>query len=135
MDAERTQVLLIDDDPDMHLVIGMILEPKGYQVTCCRTGSEGLETMRRCRPDLVLLDIMLTHPSEGLQVACQMRQDQRLKDIPIIIISAIGETTGMDYAMQECPEAPLPQAFLEKPLDAATVRETVRRVLEQKAAN
>lgn len=135
MGAESTRILLIDDDPDMHMVAEVILEPEGYHVSCCRTGSEGLEMMRRRRPDLVLLDIMLTHPSEGLQVACQMRQDERLKDIPIIIISAIGETTGMDRATQECPEVPSPEGFLEKPLDAATVREAVRRVLEQKAAD
>jgi CheY-like chemotaxis protein len=128
----KPQILLIDDDPDMHLAVEMMLAADGYQVTCCRTGSEGLERMRRQRPDLVLLDIMLTYPSEGLQVACQMRQDVRLKDIPIIFISAIGETVGADYAKEVCPIALAADMFLEKPLDAAMVREAVKWVLDQR---
>jgi CheY-like chemotaxis protein len=128
----KPQILLIDDDPDMHLAVEMMLATDGYDVTCCRTGSEGLEQMRRQRPDLVLLDIMLTHPSEGLQVACQMRQDARLKDIPIIFISAIGEAVGADYAKEVCPIALAADMFLEKPLDAAMVREAVKWVLDQR---
>lgn len=134
MDPRNRPILLIDDDPDMHLVVKLILEPEGYQVTCCLTGSAGLETMRRHRPDAVLLDIMLAEPSEGLRVACEMRHDDRLKDIPIIMISAIGEKIGQDYYSEVCPGTASGDMFLEKPFDAPTVREAVNWVLERKAA-
>lgn len=132
MHEGKYHILLIDDDSDMHVAVEMMLVPEGYRLTCQRTGSEGLESMRRERPDLVLLDIMLAHPAEGLQVACQMRQDPRLKDIPIIFISAMGEMMGSERAREVCPVALAADMFLEKPLDAATVREAVRWVLEQK---
>jgi DNA-binding response OmpR family regulator len=134
MNAEtpQTKILLIDDDPDMHAVVRMILEPQGYQVHCHLTGAEGLEMMRRQRPDLVLLDIMLAHPSEGLQVACEMRHDDRLKDIPIIMISAIGETMGKDYYSEVCPGTAAGDMFLEKPFDAPTLREAVSWLLQRK---
>lgn len=133
MSARPSRVLFIDDDPDMHLVMQMILAGQGYELTCCQTGSAGLELMRRNKPDLVLLDIMLAQPTEGLQVACQMRQDERLRDIPIIFISAVGESVGAEYAREVCPVALAADMFLEKPLDAATVRDAIRWVLDQQA--
>ena len=132
MSNKDAHILLIDDDPDMHLVVKMILESEGYRVTCCGTGLEGMEVIRRQHPDLVLLDIMLTHPSEGLQVACEMRRDDRLKHVPLIMISAIGETVGKDYYSEVCPETSSGDMFLEKPFDATTLREAVRWVLEQR---
>ena len=70
MTDQGARILLIDDDTDMHLVVEVMLADEGYQLTCCRTGGAGLEAMRRQRPDLILLDIMLSEPTEGLQVAC-----------------------------------------------------------------
>jgi DNA-binding response OmpR family regulator len=133
MNAQRpTRILLIDDDPDMHLAVQMILEPLGFTVACYQTGQAGLEAVRREPPDLVLLDIMLTHPSEGLQVACEMRRDSRLKRIPLILMSAIGQSIGMEYGREVCPDAMSADMFLEKPFDAKTLREAVSWILEQK---
>ena len=132
MTDQGARILLIDDDTDMHLVVEVMLADQGYQLTCCRTGAAGLEAMRRQRPDLILLDIMLSEPTEGLQVACQMRQDDRLKSIPIIFLSSIGESLGTDYAKEVCPIALDADMFLEKPLEASTVRDAIRWVLQQK---
>jgi CheY-like chemotaxis protein len=128
----KPHILVIDDDPDMHLAIEAILSGAGYDVTCCRTGAEGLEQMRRTRPDLLLLDIMLAQPTEGIQVACQMRQDPHLKHIPIVFVSAMGEGSETEYAREVCPVALDADLFLEKPLHAASVREAVQWVLQQK---
>jgi CheY-like chemotaxis protein len=91
-----------------------------------------METMRRRPPDVLLLDIMLADPSEGLRVACEMRHDERLKAIPIIMISAIGEKIGQDYYSEVCPGTASGDLFLEKPFDPVTVREAVSWILEHK---
>jgi DNA-binding response OmpR family regulator len=132
MSGSNAKILVIDDDPDMHDVIEVMLAGKGYDIHHCRTGNTGFDAMQRSRPDLVLLDIMLADPNEGLQVACQMRQNEHLKTIPIIFMSAIGESLGSEYGKEVCPVALAADMFLEKPLDAATVREAVRWVLDQK---
>ena len=129
--GKTVRILLIDDDPDIHSAVRMVLEPVGYTVTCYPTGPAGLEAIRREPPDLVLLDIMLTHPSEGLQVACELRRDSHLKSVPLILISAIGQSIGMEYAREVCPDAMSANMFLEKPFDAKTLREAVSWVLEQ----
>ncbi len=132
MNAQRpARVLLIDDDPDIHLAIRMILEPLGHTVACYQTGQAGLDAVRREPPDLVILDIMLTHPSEGLQVACELRRDSLLKSIPLVLMSAIGQSIGMEYGREVCPEVMSADMFLEKPFDAKTLREAVSWILEQ----
>lgn len=132
MNTQRpARVLLIDDDPDIHLAIRMILEPLGHTVACYQTGQAGLDAVRREPPDLVILDIMLTHPSEGLQVACELRRDSLLKSIPLVLMSAIGQSIGMEYGREVCPEVMSADMFLEKPFDAKTLREAVSWILEQ----
>jgi DNA-binding response OmpR family regulator len=132
MTDHGAKILLIDDDTDMYSIVEMMLAGEGYQLTCCRTGAAGLEAMRRQRPDLLLLDIMLSDSTEGLQVACQMRQDERLKTIPIVFLSSIGESMGAEYGKEVCPIALDADMFVEKPFDASTIREAIKWVLQQK---
>ncbi len=133
MDEHRpSRILLIDDDPDMRFAVQLILAPPEFEVRHCATGAAGLEQMRRERPLLVLLDIMLGQPTEGLQVACQMRQDPNLRDIPIIFVSSIDESLEREYAREVCPIALDADMFVEKPLDAATLRSAVTWTLSQR---
>jgi CheY-like chemotaxis protein len=125
-------ILVIEDDLDMQHAIRAMLEPEGYRLTCCATGPAGLEVMRRDRPDLVLLDIMLASPTEGLHIAYEMRGDDLLRDIPIVMTSAIGQRMGLDVAREVGSDYVPADAYLEKPLKAAGVRETVRAVLTRR---
>lgn len=127
--ADNKTILLIEDDADIHDAVKMILEPAGYTVRYESTGPGGLEAMAKTRPDLVLLDIMLETPSEGFHIAYQMKQDDTLKGVPIIMLSAIGKKTGMDYAKELGTDYVPAERFLEKPFDAATLRDAVEAVL------
>ncbi len=127
--ADNETILLIEDDADIHEAVKMILEPAGYTVLCEATGPGGLATMAKTKPDLVLLDIMLETPSEGFHIAYQMKQDDTLKGVPIIMLSAIGKKTGMDYAKELGTDYVPAERFLEKPFDAATLRDAVQVVL------
>lgn len=129
MTSEATQILLIDDDPDMHTAIRMILEPRGYHVDCCTTAPEGLEALSRRPPDLLLLDIMLASPSDGFHIASEMKQDDVLKNVPIIMISAIGQKMGINYAKELGTDYVQVDRFIEKPLEAETLRQAVAEVL------
>lgn len=132
MSAEGKNILLIDDDADMHVAVKAILEAEGYRVRCCLTGPSGLEELRREPPDLVLLDIMLSSPTEGFHLAYEMKNDEFLGEIPIVMISAIGEKTGMDFAKELGSDYVKADRFLEKPLDAATLRNAVKGALAGK---
>lgn len=129
MDLSTRHVMLIDDDPDIHDVIRLILTPLQCRVTCHLTGPAGLAAMRAVRPDLLLLDIMLATPREGLVLANQIRADEGLREIPIVMISSIGQSIGEEYARELGASSAPVEAFLEKPLDPKRLLEEVQRLL------
>jgi two-component system alkaline phosphatase synthesis response regulator PhoP len=129
--ADKRRILVIEDDPDMHDVLQTILAPAGFELTSCYTGPEGMESARTDKPDLILLDIMLSSPSEGFHLAYDLKQDEVLKDVPIIMISAIGKTMGMDYAKELGSAYVRADRFLDKPFDAETLRNMVAEVLAE----
>jgi CheY-like chemotaxis protein len=126
-------LVIIDDDPDLRDALTIILESAGYRVTCCATGPEGLAAIRAEAIDLIILDIMLASPSEGFHLAHELRRDEALGGIPIIMISAIGAATAMDYAREAGTDAVSFEKFLDKPLTAATVLQAVEETLGQRS--
>jgi CheY-like chemotaxis protein len=129
--SDCKKILLIDDDPDIHHAVAAILEPQGYEVTCRLTGPEGVATARELMPDLILLDIMLSTPSEGFHLAYDLSRDEQLQHIPVVMISAIGSVMGMDYARQLGTDYVRADRFLDKPIDAKTLTTAVREVLDR----
>lgn len=128
---DAKKILLIDDDPDMHHAVTAMLEPQGHQVTCTLTGPEGVEAARKDVPDVILLDIMLSSPSEGFHLAYDLSRDDDLKNIPIIMISSIGSMMGMDYAKELGSDYVQAAKFLDKPIDAKTLIAAIDEVLSK----
>lgn len=124
-------ILVVDDDADVREALRLILEPKGYRLTFCATAPIAREAIKKEPPDLILLDIMLATVSEGLHVAYDLKKDEALSRIPIIMISSIGQTVGMDYAREVGTDYVPAECFLNKPLEAASVI----RAVEQAMAN
>jgi DNA-binding response OmpR family regulator len=122
-------ILVIDDDPDVREALKLILEPKGFELTVCATGPAGREAAARRVPDLIMLDIMLSTVSEGFHMAYEFRKDEALANVPIIIISSIGDTVGIDFSKELGTDYMPAESFLTKPLQAATVLRAVEHVL------
>ncbi|MBU0717356.1 MAG: response regulator [Planctomycetes bacterium] len=127
MAGER--IVIIDDDPDVREALTLMLEPAGYKLTCCSTGPEGTAAIQADPPDLILLDIMLASPTEGFHLAYEFKKDERIARIPIIMISAIGQTMGMDYAKELGSDYVPVEKFLDKPLRADVIRQAVQEAL------
>ncbi len=130
MNADGKHVLLIDDDADMHDAVKMILEVNGYRVTCYPTGPAGLEAIRQAPPDLILLDIMLSSPTEGFELAAEIRADAVLARIPLVMLSSLDEQAGSDFAREAGTDHVKADRFIEKPLDAKVLLETIHEVLQ-----
>jgi DNA-binding response OmpR family regulator len=98
--AERRHVLVADDEPHIGRIIKMKLEQGPFRVTLAYDGREALDALKR-EPDieLVLLDLMMPHVS-GLDVLARMREDDRLKDVPCIILTAAGQEQQYRRAME-----------------------------------
>jgi CheY-like chemotaxis protein len=119
------RILVVDDDPDFVLVTRVILEAEGYQVTTASDGTTALEMMRQQRPDVVLLDVMMSTTLEGVDVAREMEADPQLRDVPIVMISSIATS---EYAAEFPDDESIPiAAWISKPIQPAVLLKTIRR--------
>ncbi len=90
MAEEKKRVVCIEDEPEMIDLVKLILGRKGFELTGAMGGQEGLDAIRQTKPDLVLLDLMMPD-MDGWEVYRQMKNDDELKNIPVIVVTARGQ--------------------------------------------
>ena len=83
------KILVVDDDPDFVKVASKVLAKAGYTVASAANGAKALQSMRNDKPDLVLLDIMMSYILDGLDVSREMAEDPVLKDVPVIMVTSL----------------------------------------------
>jgi formate transporter len=121
------QILVVDDDPDFVEISRKILTTEGYQVSSATDGEQALQAMKEKQPDLLLLDVMMSTPLEGVNLARTMAADANLKTIPIIMISSIDSS---EYANRLPDDMHIPiDAWISKPVNPDHLLNTVRRFL------
>jgi DNA-binding response OmpR family regulator len=125
--ATRKPLLLIaDDDPEILAMLSLRLGKKGYEVVEAADGVQTLRVAREKMPDLVILDVMMPRKN-GWEVARELRADPQLRDVGIVMLTAIGEKinemTSPLYGADE---------YVDKPFDFADLEARIRRVLEAK---
>jgi two-component system response regulator VicR len=124
--AAPIKIVCIEDDPEMIDLVKLILTRKGYDVTGANGGREGLQAIERVRPDLVLLDLMMPD-MDGWEVYQQMRADERMKSIPVIVVTAkaqsIDKVLGLHIAKVD--------DYITKPFGPTELLSSVLRVLEE----
>jgi CheY-like chemotaxis protein len=84
----KAKILCIEDDPDMIDYIKLILGKAGYDVVGADGGARGLEIMKKEKPDLILLDLMMPG-MDGAEVLLHKKQDEQIRDIPVIALTAL----------------------------------------------
>ena len=121
-------ILVVDDDPDLVETVAMMLESKGFEVGKAYDGIEGEEAIKKRRPDVLILDVMMPRKN-GYQLCKELKSNNWTKDIPIVLLTAVGEavpTTTYSHAEGMATEA---EDYIPKPVDAATLVEAVQRLL------
>ena len=120
----KRYVLIVDDDPDLVETVCMMLEDKGYEVGKAYDGVEGEEAIKERHPDLLVLDVMMPR-KDGYQLCSELKADSATKDIPVILLTAVGEavpTTSYTHAQGMSTEA---EEYIPKPVDSKTLVEAV----------
>ncbi|HSJ52174.1 MAG TPA: formate/nitrite family transporter [Anaerolineae bacterium] len=128
--AQQVKILVVDDDPDFVQVTSTILTQEGYKVSSAANGTQALQAMKANKPDLVLLDVMMATPLEGVQVAKTMAADPALKQIPVIMVSSIDSTQYADSLPNDL-HIPI-DAWISKPAKPDHLLNTVRRFISVK---
>jgi len=107
------RILLVDDDPVFVEAVSAVLETR-YAVDSAANGTEALDKIARSKPDLVVLDVMMDHLSEGFDVARHLRSDPETRSIPIIMLTGVDQVYNV---RMEVEETWVPcDRYLEKPV-------------------
>jgi len=119
------RILLIEDDRDIVELVRYNLDREGFQVTSATDGSSGLAQVRKSAPDVLLLDLMLPKLS-GLEICKEIRRDQSLNRLPILMLTARGEEADRVIGLEMGADDYVTKPFSPREL-VARVRALLRR--------
>ena len=127
-------VVAVDDEIEAREFVSAVLEEQGYTAILAENGEEAMELIKRNKPDLVIMDILMPKQS-GIKMYRELKNSESLKDIPVIVYSGIPRRTLLraQTALSETEgeRVPEPDAYLEKPVTPRRLAETVKRILSQ----
>lgn len=125
-DDAPARILAVDDDPDALFILDRLLCRHGYRVFTAAGGRAALETLEREPVDVIVLDVMMPD-LDGLQVAAALRQSERTRGIPVILLTASSHTETRIAAM-----ALGVSEFVTKPLNSRDLLARIRAQLHQR---
>lgn len=121
------KILIVDDDPDFVSVVRSILQPEGYEISTASNGDQALKAMKKDKPDLVLLDIMMSYVLDGVDVSRKMAEDPHLKGTPVLLVTSL--TVTPESAMFPTDEDIPVDGWITKPVNPAQLKERIAALL------
>jgi len=129
---DEKRVLIVDDDHDFVEAVSCFLEENSFTVFRSHTGSDGIRLAKTERPDLILMDIMMSERTEGFFAIQEIRRDPALKSIPIFVLSSFC-TQLPDFEIPPSGGWLAHDMFFAKPVDMAQLLEKIRQRLGKAA--
>lgn len=123
----KPRVLIVEDEPHIVLSLEFLLQRAGYDTVTAGDGDAGLALVRRLRPDVVLLDIMLPKRN-GYEICQAIKSDPGLRSIPVIVLSARGQEVEVLKGLELGAAS-----YVTKPFANADILEAIRAVLPTRA--
>lgn len=120
-------ILIVDDDADCRELAKLILEPH-YEVRQAGSPPECFEAVKARKPDLILLDVMMNHLSDGLDMTRELKSNPEFKDIPVIMVTSVNEV--YDYRAQIETSFFPHEGWIDKPVKKQVLLDMVARVLK-----
>lgn len=126
----KAKILVTDDDQDIRDSLQAILEAEDYAVVTAADKDEGMEKIKAEKPDLMILDVMMTTWQDGFEMARELKNDPEFKKIPILMLTGVKEKTGIDFKSSAGDETWNPvDGFLEKPIQPDVLLSEIEKLL------
>lgn len=122
----RKKVLIVDDDADFRTAVSTFLETHGYLVIQAADGRQGLTLARIEKPDLVLMDVVMSERTEGFFAVQELRHSEEFKDLPVFVLTSL---YSKESEFQIAPDASwlAHNEFFHKPVDLPLLLEKIRQ--------
>ncbi|MBN2324980.1 MAG: response regulator [Spirochaetes bacterium] len=124
-----SKILIIDDDKDLQDMIRLVLEEKGFSVVSAYGPEEGLGMVRSEKPDLIILDVLMPDNFEGFDVARTIREQLKLRELPIILLTAVHVEKKVPYRFAPHEEYLPVDYFFDKPVQPEVLVAKVKELL------
>jgi len=123
-----TNILIVDDDPDVREAVKIVLETQPYQLTFASNGEECLEQVKKNRPDLIILDLLMPK-KDGFEVIKELRGHPSYPRIPILVLTVVKkEAAGRRYELETALRMDVDD-YIEKPIQPDDLIDRVKRIL------
>jgi len=119
------KIMIVDDEQDVITYLETLFKDNGYEVDTALDGKEGLEKIKKFRPDLITLDIIMPNQS-GVGLYRELKKDETLQSIPVIILSGVSQYKR--FFARDHHSIPKPDAFVEKPFDKSELIELIKQL-------
>jgi len=127
----RKKILLIDDDEDLLRAFQVILESSGFDVMTSNEGKNGLLLLKNDKPDLLILDVMMSTKLEGYEMLCLIKHEPEYREMPVILHTGMRDQIGISLLSALEDELLFPNVILQdKPIDPRTLVELIRDMLK-----
>ena len=133
MPNQPPMILLVDDDVDFVEITKTILQAAGYQVAACYDVPEAMRKLAEAPADLIITDLMMANLDSGFSFAAQVKQDPRLKAIPVIIATSVASQCGFDFHPHDPAELAdmNVDAYFDKPVPAKELLAKIEQLLKR----
>jgi CheY-like chemotaxis protein len=129
MGNDATKVVIVDDNTDYLFTMKTFLSRNGFEVETAPDGKAGIELIKELRPDVVLLDVMMETTFSGFEVCRQIRNDPKLKDMPIIGITGMEDELGLKFDKYDDADYFSPNVFFDKPVDKDALLKKIKELI------
>jgi CheY-like chemotaxis protein len=131
-EIKKEKILVVDDETDMLVFLSTVIETGGFESIVATNGAEGLKKALKENPDLIIVDVMMSQ-EDGLHMYRNLKYDEILKHIPVIMLSSIDKKTFFHIKnILPGKELPGPEAYLEKPPEAEELIGLIQDMLLKK---
>lgn len=129
--TDTKKILLVDDDPDFREINRTVLEAYGYETDEADNVQKAIEKIHNGIFDLVILDLMMEDRDSGFQVAYAVRQNEKTRNLPILMLTSAQEKTGFNFEFSQDQEWMKVDDFAAKPLKPSELIAKVEKLLQK----
>jgi len=127
---ENIKIIIVDDDLGIRDSLQMILANHQYTVITAADRTEGMNKIKAEKPDLLILDVMMSSWLDGLDMSKTLKGDMQFKNMPILMLTGVKERTIFDFRPRaDGPDWCSVDAYLDKPVDANILLAEIERLL------